>query len=265
LSTFPAWWLGSRQLYWVTFLGMFLAVAAWEALQPVRASSAPARRRWGIHAVLFGLSDALQSIAVRVLAIGAAGLVQGNPLGLFNRSSIPFTLRVVLSILLLDFVRYGAHRLYHAFGALWRVHEIHHSDPEFDVSTATRFHPLELLPCRALHLAAIIVFAPPLVAVLISELMAMLFNFIQHANASFPKRGEPIIRLVFITPDLHRIHHSDEEEDYGCNFGQTFSLWDRLFDTYAARSHNGEIVHGVKPAGPTDLIGVTALLRRPFR
>jgi sterol desaturase/sphingolipid hydroxylase (fatty acid hydroxylase superfamily) len=95
--------------------------------------------------------------------------------------------------------------------------------------------------------------------------MAMLFNFIQHANASLPKRVESVVRLVFITPDLHRIHHSDEEEDFGCNFGQTFSLWDRMFDTFAAHSHSGAIVHGVKQMGSTELAGVRALLSRPFQ
>jgi sterol desaturase/sphingolipid hydroxylase (fatty acid hydroxylase superfamily) len=244
---------------------MFLAVALWETLQPVRAKTPASGRRWGIHGILSGLSDVIQTIAARVFWVGAAGLVQGNPYGVLNRPSIPYGLRVVLSLLILDFLRYAAHRLYHAFGPLWRIHEIHHSDPEFDVSTATRFHPLELLPSRAIHLAGIIVFAPPLAAVLISELVAMLSNFMQHANASLPPRLESILRLVFITPDLHRIHHSDEEEDYGCNFGQTFSIWDRMFKTYSGSSYNGKIVPGLKRMNPSELLGVRALLTRPFQ
>ncbi len=241
--------MAPRQLYWIMFVAAFFAVALWESFAPSRPLATSTSRRWGNHALLFCVTAALQTAAVRLLPVGAATLVQSSGLGLLNQASVPFWFRFVVTIFLLDLLQYWIHRTYHTFGMLWRVHAVHHSDTDYDVSTAVRFHPLELLPAQALHVGAVLLLAPPPIAVLCSELVAMLVNFAVHANAALPRAVESILGKVFVTPGLHRIHHSDNPADHGRNFGQTFAIWDRLFGTFAAEAREKDFSTGVKDGG----------------
>ena len=123
---------------------------------------------------------------------------------------------------------------------LWRVHEVHHSDPDYDVSTAARFHPIEVVSVQGAYLAAVALLAPPPIAVFLSELLTVVLNLFAHANASFPRKVEKCLGIVFMTPDVHRIHHSADEADHSRNFGQTFIWWDRIFGTYLSQPRVGK-------------------------
>jgi sterol desaturase/sphingolipid hydroxylase (fatty acid hydroxylase superfamily) len=183
-------------------------------------------------------------------------------LGVLNNAAIPFGLRCVATVLILDLLQYGAHRTYHG-RHLWRVHEVHHSDVDFDVSLGVRFHPLEILPVQLVHAAAALLLAPPPIAVLGSQLLGVTLDFLTHANARFPWRFERLLRTVFITPDLHRIHHSADQAGHSRNFGQILSVWDRLFGTFAGSQAAGEVRTGVDGVdGGSD---IQRLLVRPFR
>jgi sterol desaturase/sphingolipid hydroxylase (fatty acid hydroxylase superfamily) len=252
--------------YWIVFIGAFLAVAVWESFQPQRPLSGPAERRWGHHALLLAISAVFAKVVLRVSPVIVATTVAGSRFGVLNRPALPFTVRCVLTVLLLDLTDYLVHRTYHAVGFLWRVHEVHHSDPDYDVSTAGRFHPLEVLMGQSAGLAVIAVFAPPAVAVFTREILTLLLNFFVHANASLPRPVERVFRAIFITPDLHRIHHSEEMEEQWRNLGQTFSFWDRIFGTYLDRAAAGDdVVTGVKGLRNPGSLEMGFMLSEPFR
>ena len=161
-----------------------------------------------------------------VLAVAVAG----SRFGVLNKPVLPLIVRCGIAVGLLDLLQYWIHWSFHRVSWLWRVHQVHHSDPDYDVSTAARFHPLEVLYSQGIRFAAIAVLAPPAAGVFAAELLTVILNLSAHANASLPGRIENIGRSVFVTPDLHRIHHSREVADQNRNLGQTFSWWDRLFN-----------------------------------
>jgi sterol desaturase/sphingolipid hydroxylase (fatty acid hydroxylase superfamily) len=253
--------------YWILFVGAFLAVAVWESFQPKRELSGPAGRRWGSHALLLAASTIFVKVILRVNPVIVATAVAGSRFGILNKPWLPFAVRCAATVLLLDLTQYLIHRTYHAVGFLWRIHEVHHSDPDYDVSTAGRFHPLEVLIGQAGLLSVIALLAPPPAAVFGAELMTLLLNFFVHANASLPRPLERALRAVIITPDLHRTHHSDEMEEQWTNLGQTFSWWDRLFGTYLDRPASGEdaIATGVKGLQNATSIKLGFMLSEPFR
>ena len=163
-------------------------------------------------------------------------------------------------------MKYTMHWAHHAVPFLWRVHRVHHSDPDFDVSTATRVHPIEVVLSQGAYFAVIAIFAPPVAAVLVAELVSCFQSFFGHANASLPGWVEKPLRALFYTPDLHRIHHSEEIGEQSRNFGDIFPWWDRLFRTYLAAPAAGQerIVVGVKGYQDQDSLGVAFMLAQPF-
>jgi sterol desaturase/sphingolipid hydroxylase (fatty acid hydroxylase superfamily) len=253
--------------YWSLFVGAFLAVAIWESFRPRKSLSGPADRRWGRHMLLLAVSTILVKVLVRMNPVAVAAMVANSAFGVLNKPWLPFGARFVTTLLLLDLTRYLMHRAYHAVGFLWRIHELHHSDPEYDVSTAGRFHPLEVLIDQAGFLAVIAMLAPPVTAVFASELITLVINFFVHANASLPRKIERVLRAVIITPDLHRIHHSEEMEEQWRNLGQTFSWWDKLFGSYLDSPAAGEdgLITGVQERRNTATIELGLMLAEPFR
>jgi sterol desaturase/sphingolipid hydroxylase (fatty acid hydroxylase superfamily) len=172
----------------------------------------------------------------------------------------------VAAVLLLDLSHYGIHRAFHAVPLLWRIHEVHHSDPDYDVSTAARFHPLEVVLARGGYLAAVVLLAPPPIAVFVSEALTVVFNFFAHANVSLPRQGGKLLGLVFITPDLHRIHHSADSADHSRNYGQTFAWWDRLFGTCLNEPNVGteRMTTGISGLRNAGSLRLGFVLKRPF-
>lgn len=262
----PLWlWVAQeKHAYWIVFLGAFFAVSLWETFRPIHRASVSVGRRWRNHALLFGVSALIQSALIRLLPVGVAGFAQGNPFGLLNHSGLPLAAQCALTVIAMDFVQYWIHRAFHGSFPLWRVHQVHHSDPDYDVSTATRFHPLEVIPPQGVRVLAVLLLAPSPIAVLFDQLIAMLFNFTSHANASLPPRCEALLRLVFITPDLHRIHHSNDIAEQSTNFGQIFSVWDRLFGTYLAQSKRNPVITGLSESELSGAVSLGALLTSPF-
>ena len=258
------WLTQGDHAYWVVFLAVFFGVAIWESVYPLRPLNSSPSRRWGNHALLFVVSASIQTVFVRLIPVGVAGLLQGSRLGLLHHANFPFAVQCLITILVLDLMQYWAHRIFHSYRTLWRVHEVHHSDPDYDISTATRFHPLEVLPSQALRLLAVVLLGAPAIAVLIDQAIGMIFNFAEHANAAFPPKMEALLRTIFITPDLHRIHHSQEKSEQSSNFGQTFSLWDRAFGTFCPQAKAWPIVTGVKRPHAAAL-SLGGLLSAPFQ
>lgn len=252
--------------YWSLFVTAFLAVAVWESFRPKRSLSAAPEKRWGKHALVLMVSTVISVGILRVSPVVLAISFAGSKSGLLNRSWIPFAVRCILAILLLDLVRYATHRTFHAVSFLWRVHQVHHSDPDFDVSTAARVHPLEVVLTQGVYLAIIAIFAPPVLGVLTAELLSALQSFFGHANASLPGWIERPLRAVFVTPDMHRVHHSEEVGEQLSNYGDIFPWWDRLFGTYQAAPAAGQegIVVGLKGYQNEASLGLGFMLAQPF-
>jgi sterol desaturase/sphingolipid hydroxylase (fatty acid hydroxylase superfamily) len=252
--------------YWVVFVATFMAVAIWESFRARRGLLVPAGRRWRNHALVLTASTAAAQVIYRASPVLVALSVAGSRWGVLNRPWMPLVLRWVLTVLVLDFVRYAAHRACHSVSLLWRVHQVHHSDPDFDLSTAFRVHPIEQIVMQGCYLAAVAICAPPMGAVVAAEVIAGFQSLFGHANARLPQRLERLLRQVLVTPDIHRIHHSDEIAEQNRNFGDIFPWWDRLLGTYAASAAAGPegLITGLKGHQQAGSMGMVFMFQLPF-
>jgi sterol desaturase/sphingolipid hydroxylase (fatty acid hydroxylase superfamily) len=253
--------------YWGAFTLAFLGVSVWESVQPRGMLSAPSGLRWRNHGLLLIVASLSSMVLLRSTPVLVAIEVQRGKYGWAGLEHLPPPAAWALTILLLDLVKYAIHRLFHSVGFLWRVHQVHHSDPDFDVSTGVRAHPIETVVTQGAALLAILAFRLPPTAVLAAEVMACAQSFFQHANASLPAPLEAALRPWLVTPDWHRIHHSMDEADQQHNLGELFPWWDRLFGTYSSRPKLGEeqFSTGLKGVENAGSLRVAFMLATPFK
>lgn len=220
--------------------GLFLLFAGVELLVPFRQPGQPRPQRWRTNLALF----ALDTLAVRLLVPGAmlgAALVAGERgWGLLNLVALPGWLAVVLALLALDFALWLQHRATHRVPMLWRIHRIHHADRDFDVSTAARFHPFEIVLSMLYKMAVVVALGPPVLAVVLFELLFTAATLFNHSNIQLPPWAEGPLRRVLVTPAMHRIHHSVRRAETDSNYGTLLPLWDRLLGTYVAEPEHGQ-------------------------
>ena len=252
--------------YWGVFVAAFLGVAIWESFRPRRGLCVPIARRWGNHALLLVTCTIISVGIYRASPVVIAAAFVGSRFGLLNKPWLPFAARCILALLLLDLVKYALHRACHSVAVLWRMHQVHHSDPDFDVSTAFRVHPIELIFTQFGYFGAIAILAAPPAAVLIAELASTFQGFFGHANARLPEWLEKPVRALFVTPDMHRIHHSEEIREQNRNLGDIFPWWDRLFQTYVSTPAAGqaEMMTGLKGYQNPRSLSFAFMLRQPF-
>ena len=146
---------------------------------------------------------------------------------------------VFVSLILLDLLIYAQHVAFHAVPTLWRLHRVHHADQEIDVSTGLRFHPIEILLSMVIKMAAVALLGAPVAAVLIFEMLLNGMAMFNHSNVRLPLRFDAALRCLFVTPDMHRVHHSILPHETNSNYGFNLSLWDRLFRSYVAQPEHG--------------------------
>ena len=269
----PSWftesfWLEHRaSLERGALLAAFVIFAVWETYRPRRGLIAPTGRRWMHHAILGLVINSPLSWIFPASAVVVAAAARGSVYGVLNRGALPAWVQAAAAILLLDLLRYAQHRIYHAIPVLWRIHRVHHADCDYDWSTGLVFHPGEALLTQGSYLAVIAVLAPPPLAVLGLELATIVQNIFEHANITLPPGIDARLRRVLITPDTHRVHHSEEREEQNTNFGTIFPWWDRLFGTYrweAARSPE-RIGIGLREFRDPRGLSAIKLLALPFR
>jgi sterol desaturase/sphingolipid hydroxylase (fatty acid hydroxylase superfamily) len=221
------------------FVAVFAAVAFWEALRPRRRRSFGRGRRWPSNLGLL----AVNAILLRLLAPGAAIAVamaaEAGGWGLLNVLVLPAGLALLVGIVLLDLAMYFQHVMFHAAPTLWRLHRVHHADLDFDVTTGTRFHPVEIVLSTAIKCAVVAAIGAAPVAVLVFEVLLNAAAVFNHANASVPERIERWLRWFLVTPDMHRVHHSVQYDESSSNFGFNLPWWDRLFGTYRSQPRAG--------------------------
>jgi sterol desaturase/sphingolipid hydroxylase (fatty acid hydroxylase superfamily) len=247
--------------YWITFTVTFLLVAVWESKSPDRDLRFPTGRRWTIHGLLTLFSAVFRMLVLRLSPVAFA-LAQEHGRDI---SALPLWVGIPVTVLLLDLAKYGTHRLFHAIPWLWRIHRVHHSDPDFDVSTGLRFHPLEPLLPLSVEFAAILLLAPPVQGVIAAQLLPCTINFIQHANANLPSSWERGLQRWFVTPRMHRIHHSERIADQQSNFGDLFPWWDRWVGTYRAEAAEAKLVVGLRGYQNEQSVGLAEMLTQPFQ
>lgn len=224
------------------FVGLFALFATLEALAPRRARSQPRNARWFTNlsiVVLDTLALRALAIALPLLAVGAAVDAGRMGWGLFNALDWPLWLEVVLAILILDLAIWAQHLVTHKVPILWRFHRVHHADRDFDVTTALRFHPVEILASMMLKIGLVYLLGPAALAVLLFEIILNGTAMFNHSNLRLPLWLDRAVRLVLVTPDMHRVHHSIHRHEHDSNYGFALSVWDRIFRTYRPKPEAG--------------------------
>lgn len=248
------------------FSTVLLLMMVWEWQQPRRALSLRRLQRWPGNLGIIVVDSVVVRLVFPVLAVGVAGLAQAHGWGLLNGLDTPFWLALMASLLLLDLVIYGQHVLFHKVPLLWRLHRMHHSDLDFDVTTALRFHPLEIVLSMLIKLVVVALLGAPPVAVMLFEVILNATAMFNHGNVRLPERLDRILRWIVVTPDLHRVHHSIHPEETNRNFGFNLPWWDRLFGTYRDQPRDGHLDMNIGLAYFRDrrATGLLNLLLQPF-
>jgi sterol desaturase/sphingolipid hydroxylase (fatty acid hydroxylase superfamily) len=227
------------QLRLGVFLGVLVIMALWELLAPRRRRDIPRVIRWSNNLALVVIDALVLRLTFPILAVGLAIMAQDRGWGLFNFIDAPTWLAVFVSVVVLDLVIYLQHVMFHAVPALWRLHRMHHADLDFDVTTGLRFHPIEIVLSMGIKLALVLVLGPPAIAVLMFEVLLNATAMFNHSNVRLPLNVDRFLRLIVVTPDMHRVHHSILPEETNRNFGFNLPWWDRLLGTYRAQPSAG--------------------------
>lgn len=214
------------------FFGVFLLVAAVEMVRPRRSQRTRKSVRWLNNLAIMILNTVVGRLVAPTALVAFALVMNSEERGLFALLDVPEWLAIVLAVVLFDALIYLQHVVFHWVPFLWRLHRVHHADPEFDVTTGVRFHPLEILISLGFKFGIVFVFGPPAVGVLLFEILLNAGSLFSHGNLSLPAALDRALRWVLVTPDMHRIHHSIERRETDSNYGFCLSWWDRLFRTY---------------------------------
>ncbi len=221
------------------FIGILLIMAFWETYSPRRIATVSRGYRWLHNMSLVVLNTVLLRIVFPTATIGMALLAEERGWGILSLLQWPPVLSVVFSVVVLDFMIWLQHVTVHAIPVLWRLHRVHHADPDYDVTTGLRFHPLEILLSMVIKFIVIIALGPPVVAVIIFEVILNGMAMFNHGNVRLPLGVDRVLRVLLVTPDMHRVHHSVEDDETNSNFGFNLSIWDRLLGTYKAQPDAG--------------------------
>lgn len=221
------------------FVGVFALVAAGEMLSPRRVLTTSKAGRWFANIGIVVINTLVLRLIFPAGAVGAALWVGQRGWGVLNTIQTPYWLAVAVSVVVLDFVIYLQHVVFHAVPTLWRLHMMHHADLDFDLTTGTRFHPIEIVLSMLIKTAAIVVLGPPAAAVIAFEILLNGTAMFNHGNLKLPLGVDRVLRLLVVTPDMHRVHHSVFPSETNSNFGFNLPWWDRLMGTYRGQPTRG--------------------------
>jgi sterol desaturase/sphingolipid hydroxylase (fatty acid hydroxylase superfamily) len=224
------------------FLGLFIALASAEALLPRRERRQNRSGRWVTNWGLVLIDTAtlrLVALVLPALAAGAALDASRLEWGLFHQLDWPIWLEFMLAILIFDFAIWAQHVITHKVPILWRLHRVHHADRDMDVTTAIRFHPVEIALSMLLKIGLVYLIGPSVLAIVVFEILLNGTAMFNHSNLKLQLGFDRVLRLILVTPDMHRVHHSVHRHEHDSNYGFSLSLWDRLFGTYIAQPEAG--------------------------
>ena len=247
------------------FFGVFATCGVFEWWAPRRKQER--WQRWISNIGVSALNQLTVRLIVPITGVQLASLVEEAGWGLLNWASLPMVPSMLVAVLLLDLVIYVQHRVYHLVPLLWRFHRMHHADTQLDVTTGVRFHPVSILLSALIKLGAICIIGPSALAVLIFEVLLNATSLFNHSNIKIPAILDRTLRLVVVTPDMHRVHHSILNEEMNRNFGFNFPWWDRLLGSYHAQPGMGheDMQLGLEQFRDAEEIRLIRMLSQPFR
>ena len=249
------------------FAAVFVVMCLWEIVSPRRPLSVSKLQRWTHNIGLLLLNSLVLRVLFPAAAVGIAYTAAESGWGLFNLVDLPYWFEVLVAVLLLDLAIYLQHMLLHRVPLLWRLHRVHHADLDIDMTTGSRFHTLEIIVSMLIKWAVIFLLGPALLAVLIFETLLNGMAVFNHANVRLPGTIDRLLRLLLITPDVHRVHHSILRHETNSNFGFNLSIWDRAFGTYIDQPEKG---HSAMTIGipefrdPEQVDRLPGMLKLPF-
>ena len=250
-----------------SFIAVFIIMAWWETRRPRRHLSQPKPVRWFNNLSLLVIDALVVRVALSAAALGVAYYAEQHSWGLFNFTTWPLWLEFILAWAVLDFALYLQHVMSHALPVFWRLHRVHHTDLDFDLTTGVRFHPVEIFFSMLYKMAIVAALGAPPWAVLIFEVVLNGASVFNHANVQLPKQLDRWLRWFIVTPDMHRVHHSSVVNETNSNFGFSVSLWDRLCGTYREQPALGQLGFeiGLKEFRQPKQLGLLHLLLLPLR
>jgi sterol desaturase/sphingolipid hydroxylase (fatty acid hydroxylase superfamily) len=248
------------------FAAVLLLVALWELTSPRRPLRDNKTRRWCTNLTLVVINTAAVRLLSPILPVALAQVVEARGWGLFNLLQATLWLRILLSFLLLDFIIYVQHILFHHIPMLWRLHRMHHTDLDLDVTSGNRFHPLEIVLSMLIKMSAVVILGAPPQAVLAFEVILNACAMFNHGNIKLPATVDHLMRLFLVTPDMHRVHHSTIVRETNSNFGFNLPWWDRLCGTYRPQPEKGhlDMTIGLKEYRNPEKLTLIRLLVQPF-
>jgi sterol desaturase/sphingolipid hydroxylase (fatty acid hydroxylase superfamily) len=221
------------------FFGVLAVMALWEIVAPRRPASLGRWARWPSNLGIVALNTVLVRLLLPTTAVALALVGEREGWGFLHHVGLPGWLALIVGVVALDLVVYLQHVMVHAIPALWRLHRVHHADLHFDVTTGARFHPIEILLSMLIKFAAILLIGPSPEAVVVFEVLLNATAMFNHGNVSLPAAVDRWLRWIVVTPDMHRVHHSVEDDETNSNFGFNLPWWDRLFGTYRDQPRGG--------------------------
>lgn len=250
------------------FFGVFALVALWELASPRRVLKLSRKQRWTANLGIVLLNTVIVRLLFPAAAVGMAALSVEKGWGLLNNFDVPFWLAVPLAVVAMDFIIWLQHVMVHAVPALWRLHRVHHADLDYDLTTGARFHPIEIVLSMGIKFATIALLGAPVLAVVIFEVLLSACAMFNHGNIHLPSELDRVLRWFLVTPDMHRVHHSVEDDESNSNFGFNLTWWDRLFGTYREQSRAGQLgmtigIHG--HTDPHEVARLPGMLVLPFK
>lgn len=232
--------MGTEQgLRLAVFFGVLALMMVAEFFWPRRSQTVSRQKRWPHNLALAVLDFVLVRLVFPVSLAGFCLFAAQKSWGIFNTLDAPFWLTFSLSLLALDVLIYGQHIVLHKIPLLWRLHRVHHTDTEFDVTTALRFHPIEILLSMLVKFTAAAILGAPPEAAMAFEIILNTAAMFNHGNVKIPEKLDQWLRRIVVTPDMHRVHHSAVRVETDSNYGFSISLWDRIFGTYCAQPREG--------------------------
>lgn len=249
------------------FILLLALLALLENISPRRKPRYSKGSRWISNFGISILNSTTVAMILPIVGAGAALLADERNWGLFNRLDTPALFSIPLYIIAFDLTIYVQHRLFHKFKPLWRLHRMHHTDLDYDVSTGVRFHPLSIFISAGIKLGLILALGPLAIAVIVSEIVLNATSMFNHSNIKLPHRLDAALRYFIVTPDMHRIHHSIIVQEHNRNFGFNFPWWDKIFNTYKDQPSKGQDAIDIGISGYEEdiSIGILPLLIQPFR
>jgi len=249
------------------FIGVFAVMAVWEVFRTKRPQTLHRSQRWPYNILLVALNTLLMRLIFPIFPIGVALWADLEGWGLFNIISLPAPLTIILAVVILDLAIYAQHVVFHQVPFLWRLHRMHHADTELDVTSGARFHPIEIALSLIIKMVLVALLGVPASSVILFEVIlngAAMFN---HANINLPSGVDRVLRWILVTPDMHRVHHSEIVNETDSNFGFNLSCWDRIFGTYTAQPRRGHLgmTIGLPIFRGSEEARLDKLLTQPFR